>query len=104
MSSSLQRLAPNRQASVNGRSLFSDEEWGALAHSLKLSSREFQIVQGLFDDESEGGIAVSLRLSHHTVHTYLARLYRKLGVSSRCQLLVGVFGEHRGRQARAEPR
>ncbi len=99
MSSFLQPSATKQETAVRGRSLFSDEEWNALARSLKLSSREFQITRGLFDDETEAATAVRLRLSPHTVHTYFNRLYQKLGVSSRGQVLVRVFTEHRRQQA-----
>ncbi len=99
MSSFLQPSATKQETAVRGRSLFSDEEWNALACSLKLSSREFQISRGLFDDETEEGIAIRLSISPHTVHTYLNRLYRKLGARNRCQLLICVFTEHRRQQA-----
>ena len=79
---------------TRGRSLFSDEQWHSIARSLKLSAREFQIVQAIFDNEIEAAIGVQLGISSHTVHTYLERLYRKLGVGSRCGLLVRVFAEY----------
>ena len=99
MSSFLQPSATKQETAARGRSLFSDEEWNALARSLKLSSREFQITRGLFDDETEAVIAIRLSISPHTVHTYLDRLYRKLAARNRCQLLVRVFAEHRRQQA-----
>ena len=81
-------------ADRRGRSLLSDDQWHSLAHSLRLSGREFQIVQCLFDDEKELAIAKQLGISAHTVHTYLERLYRKVGVASRSELIVRVFAEH----------
>ena len=45
MSIFLQPSATKQETAVRGRSLFSDEEWNALARSLKLSSREFQITR-----------------------------------------------------------
>jgi DNA-binding NarL/FixJ family response regulator len=77
-----------------GRQVFSQDQWWALANGLKLSTREFQIVQHLFDDETEAAIAKQLEISSHTVHTYFERLYRKLGVCSRGELMVRVFSEH----------
>ena len=67
-----------RAAAENG-ALFSEEQWQAIALSLGLSAREF---------------ACRLGISSHTVHTHLGRLYRKLGVRNRCQLLVRVFEEY----------
>ena len=71
---------------------------------MKLSEREFQIVQGVFDDKKEVEIAQQLQISAHTVHTYLGRLYRKLGVSSRAQLIVRVFAEYVGQFAGSQDR
>ena len=85
----------------SGRALFSQEQWWALATALKLSTREFQIVQHLFDDQTEMAIAEHLAISPHTVHTYFERLYRKLGVSSRGELMVRVFAEHLSLRASA---
>ncbi len=94
MSSSQQSTATARSLARQGRCLFSDEQWNSIATSLKLSAREFQIVQAIFDNEIEAAIGVQLGISSHTVHTYLERLYRKLGVGSRCGLLVRVFAEY----------
>ena len=74
-----------------GSSIFSETQWAAIADSLSLSPREFEIVKYIFDDRSEEGMAFGLDISHHTVHTYLNRLYRKIGVNSRSQLLLHVF-------------
>lgn len=82
---------------VNGcgsRSVLTEDEWLSIVASLRLSDREFQIVQCIFDGDKETTIANSLDLSPHTVHTYIERLYRKLGVASRCELLIRIFGEH----------
>lgn len=82
---------------VNGcgsRSVLTEAEWLSIVASLRMSDREFQIVQSIFDGDKEATIAESLDLSPHTVHTYIERLYRKLGVGCRCELLIRIFGEH----------
>lgn len=76
------------------RRVISDSDWHRLALHLGLSGRERQIVQCIFDDSKEAAISLELGISQHTVHTYILRLYRKLGVASRCQLAVRVFAEH----------
>ena len=48
-----------------------------VCRELGLSMREREIVQCVLADYSDGEIAYHLRLSTHTVHTYVARLYRK---------------------------
>jgi DNA-binding NarL/FixJ family response regulator len=62
-----------------------------LRELLGLSPREAEITQALIDDSKEIAIAHDLGISHHTVHAHVRRIYRKLGVSSRTQLLVRVF-------------
>jgi DNA-binding NarL/FixJ family response regulator len=74
--------------------IFSERHWARIAESLRFSGRETQIVMGIFDDDTEHGIAQRFGMSQHTVHTHLQRLYRKLGVSSRTQLILRVVGEY----------
>ena len=85
-----------------GRRIFSENEWSHIAHSLRLSPREFQIVQQVFDGDKELTIAQNLKISSHTVHTYFGRLYRKLDVSNRCELIVRVFADAVARRRSAD--
>lgn len=78
-----------------GQGVFGPAEWRSLAAALGLSPRECGIVRAVFDGASEKGTARELGLSPHTVHTYLWRVYRKLQVRSRAELLVRVFAEFR---------
>lgn len=77
-----------------GRSVLSDNQWILIANSLKLSPRELQVVQHIFDDNREAVIAEEIGISRHTVHSYLERIYLKLHVASRCELVVRIFHEH----------
>ena len=77
-----------------GKELLNESEWRAIARSLGLSERERQIVRRMFDDLKECAIADDLDISPHTVHTHLERLYHKLGVGSRCEVVVRVFAEY----------
>ncbi|NOT00972.1 MAG: helix-turn-helix transcriptional regulator [Phycisphaerales bacterium] len=78
--------------------LLHEVEWRALAERLRLSDREAQLVRGVFDGRNETAIAADLGISVHTVHTYFERLYRKLSVSNRSELLVEVFAAHLSRE------
>ncbi len=86
---------------VSGQSVFVPTEWRALATGLGLSPRECGVVRAVFDGASERDTAGRLGLSPHTVHTYLWRIYRKLHVQSREELLVRVFAEFRSLPKRA---
>ena len=68
-----------------------DRHWRSIAATLDLSDRQLQIVQSVFDGFDQEEISRELDISPHTVHTHLDRLYRKLHVKSRCELVVLVF-------------
>ncbi len=77
--------------------LISETQWRSLGAALGFSNRELQIVRCLFDGMREPEVGRKLGISPHTVHTHLVRMYRKLGVSDRCQLLLRVFGNYLAR-------
>jgi DNA-binding CsgD family transcriptional regulator len=77
-----------------GHSLLSASAWLHLRAAFGLSSREMQIAQGMFDDQKEDAIAAEIGISPHTVNTYVQRLYRKLDVCSRVQLIVCLMAAH----------
>ena len=68
--------------------------WAHLNTKLHLSPREAEIVQRLSLDESEDSIGHQLGISRHTVHSHLERLYRKLDVTSRTQVVIRLFQEY----------
>jgi len=68
--------------------LFSDTAWECLTRRLKLSRREVQIAKAVIEDHKEQYIADLLGISEHTVHTHLQRLYRKLEINSRMELVL----------------
>ena len=69
-------------------------EWRAIGEALTLSARQLQIVQCLFDGLDEESTGRLLGVSRHTVHINLNRLYSRLNVHTRSQLLVRVFLAH----------
>ena len=80
--------------SRSGRSILPYAAWSMIANSLRISNRELQIIQGIFDDQKEFAIALDLTISVHTVHSHLERLYRKLGVGSRVELVLCILSEY----------
>jgi DNA-binding NarL/FixJ family response regulator len=76
-----------------GAALLTDIAWSEIARTLKLSARELEIVQGVFDNFKEDAIAGNLGVSDNTIHTHLHRLFGKLRVTTRTQLVVRIMQE-----------
>jgi DNA-binding NarL/FixJ family response regulator len=74
--------------------IISNEAWLYLRDSLRLSDREITIVQGVFDDEDTDDIAAVLGSSANFVYSSLQRIYRKLHIGSRAELVVRVMAEY----------
>ena len=81
-------VSPSR---LRGASLLSDHAWHEISQALGLTKRELQIVQSVFDNLSEAEIARRFRISGHTVHTHLNRLFKKLAVTTRTELVLRVM-------------
>jgi DNA-binding NarL/FixJ family response regulator len=79
-----------RRSKYGAAELLSDLAWTEVARSLKLSNRELQISKGVFDNLTESAIGEELGMSEHTVHAHLNRLFRKLRVRTRVQLVLRV--------------
>jgi DNA-binding CsgD family transcriptional regulator len=86
-----------------GQALLPPSGWLYLRTALRLSDRELQIVQRVFDDQKEDLIAAELGISPHTVRTYFQRLYAKLSVASRAQLVVRVMAAYLAAAQPPEP-
>jgi len=78
----LTRVAPLRPMDSHGKAL--------------LTSREEQVVALVADGMSNREIAQQLLLSEHTVKNYMFRIFDKLGVSSRVEVLLYALS-HRER-------
>jgi len=94
-------VGPDPNVNVNavgecgyGRSMLSDEQWRDIIAHFHLSCRESQVVQSMFEGKKQVAIATELGISAHTVHTHVERIYGKLGVHDRCELILRVFGAY----------
>ena len=67
-----------------------------------LSKREFQVAECAAQGQSNKQIADQLGLSEHTVKNYLFRIFEKLGVSNRFELLFLLFKECNTQATRAK--
>jgi DNA-binding NarL/FixJ family response regulator len=65
-----------------------------LLESYGLTQREVEIVLLLARGLATKDIAAELSLSSHTVRDHVKAIFDKAGVSSRGQLVAGLFSEH----------
>jgi DNA-binding CsgD family transcriptional regulator len=79
------------QRKLRGASLLSDHAWLEIARTLGLTKRELQIIQSVFDNLHEAAIAKRFKISPHTVHMHLNRLFKKLTVTSRTELVLRIM-------------
>ena len=80
----------NSHRKLRGAALLSDHAWREIASALRLTKRELQIVQSVFDNQHEAAIAKRFKLSPHTVHMHMNRLFKKLNVRSRTELVLRI--------------
>lgn len=87
-------IKPPVNLAQTGGSPLTATEWQALEALLSLSTRESQITRLVLDDVTDVDIASRLSISPHTVHAHIERLYRKLHVHSRHQLILRIFNAY----------
>ena len=68
-----------------------EPEWRRVAEALCLTGRELDIVRLLLDECDEDNVGETLGISRATVHTHLQRLYIRLRIHRRCDLVTRVF-------------
>jgi DNA-binding CsgD family transcriptional regulator len=68
--------------------------WHEIVRLLKISGRESEIIRYIMTGEPDKCIASRLGISTHTVRTHVERLYTKLNVNSRAQLIARIFAEY----------
>ena len=66
-------------------------QWDLITRTLRLSHREREIATALLEGQKERSIAHTLGMSPHTVRTHLKRMYRKLQVTDRTELVTTIF-------------
>ena len=75
--------------------VFSPSEWSALAAELALSPRETEVAHSLFQGLSDRRIAEQVQISIPTVRTHLTRLFTRLNVQDRNELILHIFRHFR---------
>jgi DNA-binding NarL/FixJ family response regulator len=75
--------------------LFNNAEWTEIIRVCALTPRQSQIVMGICAGKSDKRIANELNIGIPTVRTHLTRLFVRLGLDDRSQLIVYVFTQFR---------
>ena len=83
------RLPQHRK--LLGAAILSDHAWSEIAKALGITKREMQIIQGVFDNHTQQGIASRLNMNEHTAHTHLNRLFKKLNITTRTELVLRIM-------------
>jgi DNA-binding NarL/FixJ family response regulator len=80
-----------QQRKLLGAAILSDHAWSEIAKALGITKREIQIIQGVFDNLTQKGIASRLNMNEHTAHTHLNRLFKKLNITTRTELVLRII-------------
>ena len=71
-----------------------EEDWKQIVAFLALSPWESEVAKLLLTGTNERDVGAELSISAHTVHTHVERLYRKLAIGSRCELIARLFAAY----------
>jgi two-component system, NarL family, response regulator DegU len=63
---------------------------------VRLTQRERDVVRLVADGMRNQEIALNLHLSEHTVRNYMIKIFDKLGISSRVELVLYAFSGNEG--------
>lgn len=85
------RVRPVQHHKLRGAAMLSEHAWTEIGCALGVTKREVQIIQAVFDNLPQKGIASRFAITEHTVHTHLNRLFKKLNVTTRTELVLRVM-------------
>lgn len=103
----LQVPARNVPPGSDGDGFLSEKGWASIAKKLRLSPREVDIARCVLAGLGSRQIARELDVSPKTIPTYMTRLYEKLGIHSRAELVRRILLSHhalRTKPPRSSPR
>ncbi len=72
-----------------------DFDWQPALIGLQLSPQQLRITLGILAGKGDKQIAAELGIGFSTLRTYLNRIFQRLGVADRTQLLLRVFASAR---------
>ena len=75
--------------------VFTETEWKQIVGYLHMSPQQAQIARYLVEGASDKRIAQGMGIAISTVRTYLTRMFSKLSVQDRNELIVAMFRAYR---------
>lgn len=85
------RKDDTRQGRANPPLPLPAEAWADIARVLELAPQQTRIVELILRGKRDKQIATELGLSVPTVRTYLKRVFERVGVQDRVELILRVF-------------
>jgi len=79
---------------VPGSSVIPIHAWLCLREAMRLSDRELQIIQAVFDDREFELLARDLVITTEVAYRAMQKIYVKLQIGSRAELIVRVMSEY----------
>ena len=76
-------------------SIFSEAEWSELIHQLSLSPQQARVALCVLDGLCDKQIAERLGIRLTTVRMHMGKLFSKLNVQDRTELVVAIFRSFR---------
>jgi DNA-binding CsgD family transcriptional regulator len=96
---SRQRKAdPPLRDSLLAKPILTAEEWNRAVIALRLSPQQGRIIELILQAKRDKEIAAALDVNIWTVRTHLTRLFTRLGVADRVELILLVFAAVRNGQ------
>jgi DNA-binding CsgD family transcriptional regulator len=66
-------------------------DWQYIVHTLQFSPQQARIVSMILQKKQDKQISVDLKLNRSTIRTYLRRVFDRVGVDDRMELVLHVF-------------
>lgn len=82
------------QSKHPGVGMIAPEEWTSIASELKLSPREFCVAVLIFEGNSRLQVARRLKCSPETCRVYIDRVFAKLNVRDRLDMVLRIVRIH----------
>jgi hypothetical protein len=87
--------ASSTRSIAQGSCLYPADAWAHLRTVLRLSDRELLVAQGIFAEHDTNGIAQETGIPSDLVYRTTQRIYIKLHIGSRLELISRIKSEYR---------